>query len=92
MDYKVQARKMLSDWKKKNYAFGMNVLTRIEDFAQKAGKSTMLVVTGLGVEKWTEPLLDDIGTCLKEKNIDILDIIKGARANAPREDVYRIAN
>ena len=51
MDYKVQARKMLSDWKKGNYAFGMNVLKKIGDFAQQAGKSTMLVVTGLGTEE-----------------------------------------
>ncbi len=92
MDYKVQARKMLNDWKKGNYAFGMNVLKKIGDFAQQAGKSTMLVVTGLGVEKWTEPLVDKIRDFLKDKNIDILSIIKGARANAPREDVYRIAN
>jgi len=92
MDYKVQATKMLNDWKKGNYAFGMNVLKKIGGFAQGVGKSTMLVVTGLGVEKSTEPLLDKVISSLKDKNIDILDIIKGARANAPREDVYRIAN
>ncbi len=92
MDHKYKARKMLNDWKKGNYAFGMDVLARLGDFAQKVGKSTMLVVTGLGVEKWTEPFVDKISSFLKEKNIDILDIIKGARANAPREDVYRIAN
>lgn len=87
-----RARKMLSDWKEGNYAFGIGALTRIGDFAQKVGKSTILVVTGLGVEKWTEPLLDRIRTCLRDKNIDILALIRGARANAPREDVYRIAN
>ena len=92
MDYKDRARNMLNDWKKGNYAFGMGVLKRVGDFAQGAGKSTILVITGLGSEKWTKPFLDDVRTCLKDKNIDILDIIKGARANAPREDVYRIAN
>lgn len=92
MDYKDKARKMLNDWKKGNYAFGLDVLKKVGDFAQKVGKSTMLVVTGLGVEKWTEPLVKDIKSFLKDKNIDISDIIKGARANAPREDVYRIAN
>ena len=92
MDYKAKAKKMLNDWKKESYAFGMNVLKKIGDFAEGAGKSTMLVVTGLGSEKWTEPLLDKVISSLRDKNIDILDIIKGARANAPREDVYRIAN
>ncbi len=92
MDHKYKTRKMLNDWKKGNYAFGMDVLARLGDFAQKVGKSTMLVVTGLGTEKWTELLLDKIISCLGGKSIDILDVIRGARANAPREDVYRIAN
>jgi len=62
MDDKDRAIRMLNDWKKGNYAFGMNVLKKIGDFAKGAGKSTVLVVTGLRVEKWTEPLLDDIRT------------------------------
>lgn len=92
MEYKDRAKGMLSDWKKGNYAFGIGVLAKVGDFAKRSGKSTMLVVTGLGTEKWTEPLLDKIRSCLKDKNIDILALIRGARANAPREDVYRIAN
>ncbi len=92
MNYKDKAKDMLNDWKKGNYAFGLGVLDKVGDFAKRAGKSTMLVVTGWGFEKWTEPLVEDIKSFLKNKNVDILDIIRGARANAPREDVYRIAN
>ena len=92
MDFKDRATGMLNDWKKGNYAFGMGVLAKVGDFAQKLGKSTMLVVTGLGSEKWTKPLVEDIKSFLRCKNIDILALIRGARANAPREDVYRIAN
>ena len=91
-DYKDKAKNMLNDWKKGNYAFGMGVLDKVGDFAQKVGRSTMLVVTGWGTEEWTEPLVEDIKSFLRDENIDILDIIRGARANAPREDVYRIAN
>ena len=91
-DYKDKAKNMLNDWKNGDYAFGMGVLDRVGDFAKKAGKSTMLVVTGWETEKWTEPLVNDIKSFLKDKNVDVLDIIRGARANAPREDVYRIAN
>ncbi len=91
-NYEEQARKMLNDWKKENYVFGMGVLVKVGDFAQKVGKSTMLVVTGLGTEKWTEPLVNKINSSLSDNNIDILAIIRGARANTPREDVYRIAN
>jgi len=92
MEYKDRARNMLNNWKKGNYAFGIGVLAKVGDFAKGSGKSTMLVVTGLGTEEWTEPLLDKIRSFLKDKNIDILALIRGARANAPREDVYRIAN
>ncbi len=92
MNYKNKAKDMLNDWKKGNYAFGIGVLDKTGDFAKRVGKSTMLIVTGWGCEKWTEPLVADIQSFLKDKNVDILDIIRGARANAPREDVYRIAN
>jgi len=90
--YKEKAINMLNDWKKGNYAFGIDVLHKVGDFTARAGKSTMLVVTGWGTEKWVEPFIKDIKSFLKGKNIDILDIIPGARANAPREDVYRISN
>ena len=92
MDYKARAKDMLHHWKKENYAFGKGVLGTVGDFAEIAGKSTMLVVTGLGIEEWTEPLVNNVRSFLKNKNVDVLDIMRGARANAPREDVYRIAN
>jgi len=92
MYYKDKAKDMLNDWRKGNYAFGIGVLDKVGDFAKRAGRSTILVITGLGVEKWTEPLVNNIRSYLRNKNVDVLDIISGARANAPREDVYRIAN
>lgn len=90
--YKDRAIKILNEWKKGSYAFGIGSLAKVGDFAQKAGKSTMLVVTGWGIEKWTEPVTENIIAFLEERDIDILGVIRGARANAPREDVYRIAN
>lgn len=95
MDYKDQARKMLGDWKKGNYAFGMDVLARVGDFAKKAGKSIMVIVSGLEaveIKKWKKSLVNNIESFLRDKNVNVLDIVRGARANAPREDVYRIAN
>lgn len=92
MSKKQEAVKMLCEWKGEDYAFGMNVLESIGDLSQKAGKSTMLVVTGLGDEIWVEPLIKKIRSFLNKRGTLNLDIIKGAGANAPREDVYRIAN
>ena len=92
MNYKEQAVTMLHDWRGKNYAFGLDVLESTGDFSHQAGKTAMLVVTGWGTESWVEPLIERIESYLKEQDVTIIDIIKGARANAPREDVYRIAN
>lgn len=92
MDYKERAKKMLNDWKKGSYAFGLGVLEQVGDFAQREGRSTMLVVTGWGTEKWIEPLVDDIKSSLARKSVDVIDLITGAGPNAPRQDVYRIAN
>lgn len=92
MDYSNKAKKMLIDWKKDNYAFGIGILDRTGEFARRAGKSTMIVVSGFGSEKWIDPVLKDINDSLKEKSIEILCTIRGAAPNAPREDVYRIAN
>jgi alcohol dehydrogenase len=92
MDYKKKARDMLLEWKGENYAFGIGVLHKVGEFSKKAGNTTMLVVTGWKTESWVEPLVKKIETNLNEKGTKILDIVRGARANAPREDVYRIAN
>jgi len=92
MDNRAKAREMLQDWKKENYVFGMDVIESVSDFSHKGGKTTMLVVTGWKTEAWVELLVKDIESSLNKRNVQILDIIRGARANAPREDVYRIAN
>ena len=52
----------------------------------------MLVVTGWKMESWVEQLVKEIEANLKKKDIKNLNVIPGARANAPHEDVYRIAN
>ena len=89
---KDKAKEMLTSWKKNNYSFGIGVLEKIGEFVQKVGNSTMLVITGWGTEKWIEPFAQEIKTILERKNIKIKNIIRGASPNAPREDVYRIAN
>ena len=91
--YKDWAVKALKAWKGESYAFGKGSLSRVGDFAREMGNSTMIVVTGgWGIGKWTEPLIRDLTSGLKDRNIKILDIIEGARANAPRQDVYRMAH
>ncbi len=51
MDYKDKAKGMLNDWKKGNYAFGIGVLDKVGDFAQKVGKSTIKELERLASKK-----------------------------------------
>ena len=90
--YQERAGALLKRWKGGSYAFGINCLEKVGDFAAEEGNSTMLVVISWKRKKWIEPFVDEIKSSLEKKGISILDIIPGARPNAPREDVYRIAN
>jgi alcohol dehydrogenase class IV len=84
-----QARKILKDWKGDSYTFGEDVLDATGKCAKKYGKKAALVVTELG-QAWVEKPLGQIKASLKANGV-AFDLINGARANAPREDVYRIS-
>jgi len=91
-EYKQKATALLNDWKKESYSFGIGSLEKVGEFAEKGGSSCMLCVTGWGKEKWIEPFVSEVKSSLERRGVNILDIIAGARPNAPREDVYRIAS
>ncbi len=85
-----RAEEIIRSWKGNDYAFGMNVLEKVGEFSATFGDSALLVVADLGQE-WIEPLHQRIMDALDEKGIAFASIV-GAGPNAPREDVYRIAN
>ena len=84
-----QAAKVLRDWKGDSYTFGEDVLEATGKYAKRYGKKAALVVTELGQE-WIEKPLGRVKASLKANGV-AFDTINGARANAPREDVYRIS-
>ena len=84
-----RAKKILRDWKGDSYTFGENVLERTGDYAKQYGKKAALVVTELG-QAWIEGPLERVKACLKANAVGF-ELVSGARPNAPREDVYRIA-
>ena len=90
--HKEKAINLLSNWKNERYAFGMACLGKVGEFAKEEGQSCMLAVTGWPEEEWIKPFIDEIASSLKGNKVHTVDIIAGARPNAPREDVYRIAN
>ena len=83
-----RARKILKDWKGESYTFGEGVLDATGKYGKKYGKKAALVVTELG-QGWIEKPLEQVKASFKTNGI-AFDLINGARANAPREDVYRI--
>ncbi len=88
-----RAEELLKGWKGENYAFGVDVLDKVGEFASRFGRRTVLVITQYGEEGgvWLNPWIENITRSLKAKGLDSGEPIKGAGPNAPREDVYRIA-
>ena len=87
--YLENARKILSDWKGNSYAFGFDILGRVGDLAGQYGKKALLIMADLE-EGWTAGIQKPIKDSLREKGLSF-ETITGARPNAPREDLYRLA-
>jgi len=83
------AQKMLVGWKGDSYVFGFDVLNKVGDYAGKYGKEALLTVADLG-EAWVAGTLERIMDSLRAKGLEF-EAIMGARPNAPREDLYRLA-
>lgn len=85
---KEQAAKLLGDWKKEDFVFGLGVLNQIGACATRFGKKC-LVVSSYTYQK---PVADAVMDSLKAAGIEVLTEtpVPSAKPNAPREDVYRI--
>ncbi|MDI6755907.1 MAG: iron-containing alcohol dehydrogenase [Thermodesulfobacteriota bacterium] len=87
--YVENARKMLFNWKGNSYSFGFDVLSKVGELAGQYGKKALLIVADLE-EAWTAGIQKSVSDSLKEKGV-AYEAVTGARPNAPREDVYRLA-
>jgi len=87
LDEKEEARKILEGWKGNSYVFGLNVLKKTGEFAAEFGDETVLVGSS---SKWAQKHLKGIMDSLDEHGVSY-NIVRGARPNCPREDLYRIA-
>jgi alcohol dehydrogenase len=86
-DEKAEARKLLSDWKKDSYVFGLDVLDRVGGMAKDFGDNTLLVTSA---SKWAQKHVQAVTKSLYAEKV-IYNPVVGARPNCPREDMYRIA-
>lgn len=83
-----KARALLREFKGDSYLFGADVLARIGPWLGDVGERPALIRgTFPGSDGW----VDSIRASLAQSGIELAAEIKGARPNAPREDLCRIA-
>lgn len=82
-----EARRILRKWKGGSYVFGQGVLNKVGELTRGFGKSTLLVTSA---SPWVERPWKIITESLEKSGVSY-NVVIGAKANAPREDVYRIA-
>ena len=83
-----RAKDLLREFKGEDYSFGEDVLKNIENYTDRIGGNIAIISSGSGRKLG---ILDIIMRTLMNKGLKVLDVLDGARPNAPREDVYRLA-
>lgn len=83
-----KAEELLREFKGEAYIHGVWVLNQAGTAVSSLGRKAVLVADAFyGSERFVE----DIRRSLKMAGVELVGEIKGARPNAPREDLYRIA-
>ena len=82
-----RARALLREFKGDAYLFGTGVLRRVGEIVASLGKRAALV---RGTFPGSDNLVKTIRDSLSEVGVDLTGEVKGARPNAPREDLFRI--
>jgi len=85
-----KAKEIITAWKGGDYAHGIGVLGRTGEYAAEYGKRALLVVADLGSD-WVAGVYGKVKASLSANGVESTAIL-GAGPNAPREDLYRIAN
>lgn len=87
---KCKAKGLLTEFKNERYVFGIGVFGQLGKEVAKFGKRVSIVMDGWG-HGWMLPIIDRVRNDLVNNGLIIAgDCIRGARANAPRQDVFRI--
>jgi len=86
-----KAKNILQDWKGDNYICGIGCFDSLGKLVASCGKRVAVVTSGYG-KAWAAELHTRTQKTLTDARVQIAgDLIAGARPNAPREDVLRIA-
>jgi alcohol dehydrogenase class IV len=87
---KQTANQLLNDFKGDNYISGIGVINKIGAMVSAFGKKVTIFADGIDKE-WAKPILKEVEDSLLDAGVLACTIEKGAKPNAPREDVKRIA-
>jgi alcohol dehydrogenase len=86
------AKELLKQFKSENYTYGIGVVKQLGNRVAAIKNRVSVVADGIG-QPWAEPFLQEVQRSLKANGVVLAgDLIKGARPNAPREDVIYIAD
>jgi len=83
-----KARKLLLEFKGDNYAFGAGALARTGELASQLGQRAAIIVPS---HPGGERIISQVERSLGSAGV-VVGEIQGARPNAPREDVFRLAS
>jgi alcohol dehydrogenase class IV len=83
------ARKLLSDYKDKDYTFGVGCLDSLGDYVKEFGNNILLIISK---NEWAAPLREKVKKILNNRNINISAETATSRENSPKEDVFALAD
>ncbi len=85
---KKKAEQLLVEFKGDRYAFGDGALKEVGPYAAEIGKRIALVA-----DTYIKggPVMAEIEDSAKKAGVELIGVFDGARPNAPREDLYRLA-
>lgn len=84
----LRAEELLKEFKGDSYAFGKGVLRKTGSYSAEFGKDIVVISGGQAIRS---QVLDTVTDAIEEEDLNVTDVFYGARPNAPREDVYRLA-
>ncbi len=90
MSLKDKARKLLSEFRGDAYASGIGILSEIGDYAEAYGDSVLIISN----DTYLDSAVKEIKKSLKQNKLKLAGnrVFRGSEPNAPREDIYRLAN
>lgn len=83
-----KARRLIRELKGHSYAFGRGALARVGEMAAGLGRRAALV---RGNSPASQAVARQVGERLSAAGVTLLGEVRGARPNAPRQDVMRMA-